>query len=237
MTFRLLRLQSYPIYEQLLLEEALLATETGNWCLINQGTPPAIVMGISAKKEELIAADKVLNDPIPLIRRFSGGGTVVVDENTLFVTFICEKTLHDFPPYPEPIMRWAEALYKAAFPKQGLFLRENDFVIGEKKIGGNAQYIKKHKWLHHTSFLWDYDEKKMDYLLHPKKTPPYRQGRTHADFLCRLKNYFDGRDQWIEGLIETLKKQYLIEECKLEEVLEKLPKEIRQSTTLLNLSQ
>lgn len=43
-----LRLQGFPILQQLQLEERLLRTTSLNWCLINQGTsPPAIVMGIS----------------------------------------------------------------------------------------------------------------------------------------------------------------------------------------------
>ena len=31
----------------------------------------------------------MLRNPVPVIRRFSGGGTVFVDANTLFVTWIC----------------------------------------------------------------------------------------------------------------------------------------------------
>jgi lipoate-protein ligase A len=37
-------------------------------------------------------------------------------------------------------------------------------VLGEKKIGGNAQTISKGRWVHHTSFLWDFTEKNMQYL-------------------------------------------------------------------------
>ena len=45
---RLLRLKQFPILQQLRLEEALLRADSGNWCLLNDGTPdPAIVMGIS----------------------------------------------------------------------------------------------------------------------------------------------------------------------------------------------
>ena len=45
---RVLRLSSMPILQQLRLEEALLRADTGNWFLLNDGTPePAIVMGIS----------------------------------------------------------------------------------------------------------------------------------------------------------------------------------------------
>jgi lipoate-protein ligase A len=44
----LLRLQGFPILQQLQLEERLLRTTPHNWCLINEGAnPPAIVMGVS----------------------------------------------------------------------------------------------------------------------------------------------------------------------------------------------
>ena len=49
-----------------------------------------------------------------------------------------------------------------------------DYVFGDRKIGGNAQSITKSRWLHHTSFLWDYDPEDMKYLKHPPRTPKYR---------------------------------------------------------------
>src|SRR4051812_6471493 len=105
----LLTLNQFPIADQLRLEEELLRNDARNFCLINTGTTPAIVMGISSKPETLIHLDK-LPPTIPVLRRFSGGGTVIVDENTLFVPFICNKSMHDFPAYPEPILRWAASV-------------------------------------------------------------------------------------------------------------------------------
>ncbi len=235
MTFQLLRLQSYPIFEQLKLEERLLSSASGNWCIINEGSSPAIVMGISGKPNELVDCDKALQHNLPLIKRFSGGGTVIVDENTLFITFICEKQLHDFPAYPEPIMKWTEPLYRAALQHPEFSLRENDYVIGNRKFGGNAQYIKKDRWLHHTSLLWDYCPKKMTCLLQPKKTPPYRAGRSHEEFLCRLSDYCANREILITQLIDELKKCHFVQNISLEEALAKAPIPIRQSTTLENL--
>jgi hypothetical protein len=43
-------------------------------------------------------------------------------------------------------------------------LRENDYVLGAHKIGGNAQSISKNRWVHHTSFLWDFESTRMEYL-------------------------------------------------------------------------
>src|SRR5687767_1077557 len=88
-----LRLHNCPIFQQLQLEEAILRSENSeNWCIINQNNPEkAIVMGISGVFNELVNSETFCRSPIPVIRRFSGGGTVVVDHNTLFITFICMK--------------------------------------------------------------------------------------------------------------------------------------------------
>jgi lipoate-protein ligase A len=32
------------------------------------------------------------------------------------------------------------------------------------KVGGNAQTITKGRWVHHTSFLWQFDPSRMGYL-------------------------------------------------------------------------
>lgn len=226
----LLHLRGYPIFEQLQLEEALLRADKRNWCLINEGSSPAIVMGISGNVEALVDREKTEKNSIPLIKRFSGGGTVVVDGNTLFVTFICQKELHPFPAYPEPILKWTEALYQPVFDLPGFHLKENDYVIGEKKCGGNAQYIKKERWLHHTSFLWDFEAAHMEYLLHPPKTPHYRQGRAHTEFLCRLRDHLPSREAFIEKFKKELEKRYAINEMSLEHTLDVLQKPHRQAT-------
>lgn len=218
MAFFLLRLPSFPIRDQLRLEEALLRHTTDNWCIINEGSPLTIVMGISGKEEELVDCAKASREGIPLIKRFSGGGTVIVDENTLFVTFICQKTLHSFAPYPEPIMRWTENLYKRAFNHPSFSLRDNDYALGDKKCGGNAQYIKKERWLHHTSFLWDYQEANMSYLLHPKKTPSYRQGRAHSDFLCKLKETFPCKQTLIDQIVSSLASEFPVDVISLDQI-------------------
>ncbi|KAK0585150.1 hypothetical protein LWI29_023982 [Acer saccharum] len=100
----LLRLNGTPILQQLQLEEKLLRTSSDNWCIINDGTDtPAIVMGVSGKPSELLEIGPVLRDRVPVIRRFTGGGTVIVDSGTVFITLICNKdAVPGVQPYPVP---------------------------------------------------------------------------------------------------------------------------------------
>lgn len=197
-------MEKVPIFEQLELEEALLRGSDENYCIINQGSPRAIVMGISGQPDKLLNIESVKREKIPVIKRFSGGGTVIVDENTLFVTFIFSKDLFDIDPFPEPILRWSEQLYKESWAIPNFHLKENDYCIGDKKCGGNAQYIRKDRWLHHTSFLWDYSSDNMKHLLLPAKRPKYRIDRTHDDFLTRLKHHAPSKEVLLEKITQSL---------------------------------
>lgn len=210
-TLHLIHTRGMPIFEQLQLEEAFLRTDTRNICFINVGSPKAIVMGISGAPEKLLHLESVKRNQIPVIKRFSGGGTVIVDEKTLFISFLFNKDAISIPAFPEPLLRWSADLYQKSWKIPNFSLQAQDYTIGKRKCGGNAQYIRKDRWLHHTSFLWDYSEKNMEYLLLPPKRPDYRQDRSHADFLCCLKDYAPSMDTLIHQLKEKLASEFSLE--------------------------
>jgi lipoate-protein ligase A len=232
-TLHFIRLPNWPIFQQLQLEEALLRADERNWCVINEGSPPAIVMGISGKPELHLNASLLHQKPVPVIRRFSGGGTVFVDENTFFVTLICAEKALNIPPCPEKVFQWSYHLYHPLFKEIDFRLRENDYVISDKKFGGNAQYMRKNRWLHHSSLLWDYNPGHMEYLLMPPKTPKYREQRLHDDFLCRLCHFFPSKQQFEKQLTERLNHLFVLQETSLEVVQEILEQPHRKTTTFL----
>ncbi|KAF8378694.1 hypothetical protein HHK36_030043 [Tetracentron sinense] len=231
----LVRLKGETILRQLQLEEQLLRTSSDNWFIINDGTnTPTIVMGMSGKPVELIELESVLRDRVPVIRRFSGGGTVIVDCGTIFVSFICNKdAVPGLQPYPHPIMSWSGLLYNEVFRGIGDFhLRENDYVFGNRKFGGNAQSITKNRWIHHTSFLWDYDARNMAYLKLPTRAPEYRlvtllnftpseitgsQARGHAEFVCCMKDYLP-RSAFIERTVKAVETHFSVRSMQLEAI-------------------
>ncbi|KAL7456241.1 hypothetical protein ACHAWC_007756 [Mediolabrus comicus] len=249
---------------------------------INQSC--AIILGIGGKPEKLINLDAARNDGVLVLRRFSGGGTVVVDHSSLWTTFIGRNSiLPHVTPYPREIMQWSvDAVFGSAFeswvrqtnqnnassadkPKgrqtlvfQGkscgisggvgeslilppspqskaqllsddnasiipqFTLRENDYVLGERKIGGNAQAIVKGGWIHHTSFLYDYDDANMAYLTLPEKRPDYRGNRSHNDFLVRMKDHYgksSTKNDFFEHVKNGANKSFDIEEASLNDVL------------------
>ncbi|CAD6265389.1 unnamed protein product [Miscanthus lutarioriparius] len=219
---RLVTMSSVPILQQLHLEERLLRCTPDNWCIINDSTAPAtIVMGVSGRVSELVEIQPVLRDQVPVVRRFSGGGTVIVDQGTVFVTFICNKNaVTGLQPFPRDIMSWSGQLYGKVFDRFGEFhLRENDYAFSHRKFGGNAQSITKNRWVHHTSFLWDYDVKNMDYLKIPKRAPEYRLARNHTDFLCRMKEYIPSRSVFTDGVIAALGEHFSVQPMDLQAIL------------------
>ena len=51
-----------------------------------------------------------------MIKRFSGGGTVIVDSHTIFTSFIMNaKDILYVPSYPRPIMEWTGTIYTPVF--------------------------------------------------------------------------------------------------------------------------
>lgn len=222
---KLLRLKKFPIIKQLFIEEALMYHDKkNNWYIINEGSPDkSIVMGVSGVPEKLLNIERVKEDNIPVIKRFTGGGTVYIDENTLFTSFIGHHSIiKDSKVFPKEIMKWTEKFYLNIFKELNFSLQEDDYAFGEKKFGGNAQYITGGsipRFVHHTSFLFHYEKDKMrDYLQLPQKRPKYRSDRPHEDFLTTLKsNGYQSIEQISNLIVEELKSKYNIEESTLEE--------------------
>ncbi|XP_034711845.1 uncharacterized protein LOC117934279 isoform X2 [Vitis riparia] len=186
------------------------------------------------KPAQLLKLDSVLNDRIPVIRRYTGGGTVVVDCGTVFVTFICNKdAVPGLQPYPQPIMSWSSLLYALVFRGFGDFsLRENDYVFGNHKFGGNAQSITKNRWIHHTSFLWDYEARNMAYLKLPARAPEYRVARDHLEFICRMKDYMP-RSVFVDRTIKAVETHFSVRPVELEAMETNLNSKFPHSTKLL----
>jgi lipoate---protein ligase len=230
------QLHGMPVFKQLQLEEALLRTDERNWCLVNRGAPPAIVLGISSEPELWVDREQLQKAPIPVFRRFSGGGTVVVDEHTLFATFICNEAAFDVPAASRSVHAWSETIYKKTFKGIPFSLQENDYTFEDKKIGGNAQYLRKARWLHHSSFLWDFFPGRMAYLKMPPKMPAYRKQRQHFDFLCKMKDYLPGPQTFFDQLIDTLSEQFIIHPVSEAELQKCLFRSYRQATAIVDLA-
>ena len=148
-------------------------------------------------------------DQIPILRRISGGGTVLQGPGCLNYSLILNtdghrlKNIKDtFAFVLERHRGVAEELCGATSRIEGI----SDITRDGLKFSGNAQYRKSHFVLVHGTFLLDFDLVLIEkYLPVPAGQPEYRKGRAHSKFitnlrvdpasLCeRLKNAWEARD-------------------------------------------
>jgi len=179
--------------------------------------------------------EKVKSDAIPVIRRFSGGGTVITDAFTLFSSFIFNHSLLSIPPFPESILQWTASFYKKALDLEHFNLKEHDYALNNLKCAGNAQYLRKERFVHHSTFLWDFSKDNMNYLLQPKKMPAYRENRSHLDFLCTLKPFISSIELMREKIIWHLQTMFKVEQILLEDLRMILDIPHRKTTTYVAL--
>lgn len=103
---RVLLLRS-PLLQALQLEEALFRADDGCWMIFNRVPvgQRAVVLGISGQAEQMLHVDNCKADGIEIIRRFSGGGTVFVDDTMPMVSLILKHSemlmrISQFNPLP-----------------------------------------------------------------------------------------------------------------------------------------
>jgi lipoate-protein ligase A len=151
-----------------------------------------VVLGRIGKEEEDVNASATQADGVPVLRRTSGGGTVVQGPGCLNYTFILSKQnnpiLNDLrASYAWISAKIIEAL--AALNVKAVFRPISDIALegGELKISGNAQRRGKTHILHHGTILYNFDLDVISkYLNMPKDMPDYRKGRSHKEFVTNI---------------------------------------------------
>ena len=165
-----------------------------------------VVVGYANRvaKEVNVAACKARG--IPVLRRCSGGGTVVQGPGCLNYTLVLRITadgpLHNIGVANQFIMRQNRAALESVgrvtpcAPHNGgqrtarptIAIRgHTDLAISERKFSGNSQRRRKHFLLFHGTFLLNFDLALVSELLPmPSKQPDYREHRAHIEFLTNL---------------------------------------------------
>ncbi len=165
------------------------------------------VLGRTGKADEDLKVQLLYEDAISVLRRSSGGGTVLQGPGCLNFSFIVSKEknyeLSDLRRSYHIILEGVLALLKnlgvaAVFrPISDLALEKN-----EKKFSGNAQRRGRNFILHHGTILYDFDLGLISrYLSMPRDIPEYRKGRGHKDFVTNIRVSK-------ENLVAQFQKQY-----------------------------
>lgn len=164
----------------------------------------AVVVGRSNVIEREIDVVACQTDAVPILRRASGGGAVVIGPGCLCFS-LALPIPSEFPALGISgvtralMQRLAVALSSSSeiVSVQGI----SDLAIDGRKICGNSQRWLRMAFLHHGTILYDFDLARLDrYLKHPSRAPDYRHGRTHLDFVA---NFLRPREELVRRLSQA----------------------------------
>ena len=176
--------------DELLLLDAEAGEATSEVLRLWHAKQKFIVLGRSSKAEQEVQLELARSDGIPVIRRSSGGATVMAAKGCMFYAVLLSLT-------ERPHLRMLDKAHefvmgtvlKAVKP-----LREDvsldgtcDLVTQNKKVSGNSLRVQRNWLIYHGTLLIDMDLTDVaKYLKHPPREPEYRGGRGHSEFLANL---------------------------------------------------
>lgn len=175
-----------PPAENLALDDLML--ESGAETLrIWESTAYCVVLGRSGNEETDVNLEACRRLSIPVLRRSSGGGAVLVGPGCLNYTLILSLTAR---PWLRPVTDSYNILLSAlarVLREPALHAQCSDLMLADRKISGNAQRRTRDWLLHHGTILCSLDLSIMEHVLPlPARQPRHRHGRAHSEFLAML---------------------------------------------------
>ncbi len=171
-----------------------------------------IVLGRIGNPAADLHVPNVLRDRVPVLRRSSGGGTVLQGEGCLNYTLVLSKERPEIQDlrrsYQFILGRIITALKVLKVDAVCRPLSDIALIQNNKKISGNAQKRSKKFILHHGTLLYQFDLKKItEYLTMPKDIPEYRQNRSHLDFVTNIPATADALKKEIQKTFAVVQKE------------------------------
>lgn len=128
---------------------------------------------------------------VPMVRRASGGGTVLIGPGCLCFTLALPlKDIHRSLGISRVTK---ELMSQSAKGLVGLVedvevSGTSDLAHHRMKFSGNAQRWLRNSFVHHGTILFDFDLTLIDRCLrHPSREPDYRGSRRHREFVMNLE--------------------------------------------------
>lgn len=181
--------------ENLALDEALLLEAEGGFggevLRFWMSPAPFVVVGRGAKVQHEVRLESCAARGIPVLRRCSGGGTVVQGPGCLNYALILRITkdgpLHGIRGTNRWVMQQNATALSKLLNSRVSVEGHTDLAIEGIKVSGNAQRRLRTHLLFHGTFLLGFDLALIAELLPlPVLQPDYRQQRSHGKFLRNL---------------------------------------------------
>lgn len=184
---------SFPSPEEnLACDEALLEwreREGGEGILRFWESPvPFVVVGYANKMADEVRLEACRRDAVPVMRRVSGGGSVVQGPGCLNFSLVLPidsaPELQGISSTNTFVTERNAAVLATVLGDEVAARGLSDLTIGSLKFSGNAQRRKRHFVLFHGTFLLEFDIPRVTRALAiPARQPEYRAGRAHEAFL------------------------------------------------------
>ncbi len=153
------------------------------------GGAPTIVLGSSEKPEQVADLEACRRLGVEVIRRSSGGGTVLQTPEVLNYSLTGPAS---GMPNMKTVFALGTRILIGALARLGVEATArgiSDVAVEERKISGNAMAKRWGGLLLHGTLLLDLDLEMVDRcLLHPPREPDYRGHRSHRQFITTLRD-------------------------------------------------
>ena len=150
----------------------------------------AVVMGRANRADRNVDLDACRADGVPVVRRCSGGGAVLLGPRALVFSLVLRVESGDRVANVDAATDLVMGrLLGPLRTRVGELARRgtSDLAVGDVKVSGNAQRWLRSTFLHHGTLLYDFDLDRIGrYLTAPEREPDYRRGRGHEAFVTNL---------------------------------------------------
>jgi lipoate-protein ligase A len=149
------------------------------------------VLGYTRKVKLEVDLPSCQTHHIPVLRRCTGGGTVLQGPGCLNYSLILKvqdrAQLKGIAETNTFIMKSLKTALKPLVDPEIEIKGVSDLALGALKFSGNAQYRRRDFLLFHGTLLLGFDISLVEkFLSIPVKQPSYRQNRSHERFLTNL---------------------------------------------------
>ena len=151
---------------------------------------PFVVVGYANQVAAEANVDECQRQSVPILRRSSGGGTVLQGPGCLNYNLtlpIADETSTITDTNCFVMCKHREA-FTNLLGHEVKIQGHTDLTLSGLKFSGNAQRRKRAALVFHGCFLLNFDLGMIArFLAHPSKEPDYRAGRSHQKFLTNLE--------------------------------------------------
>ncbi|MDA9934386.1 lipoate--protein ligase family protein [Rubripirellula sp.] len=184
--------------DHLALDEAVLMREAAEsdrfqpWEILRvwEFSQPVVVAGRSSRIRQEIDVDYCHAMKMPILRRCTGGASVVAGPGCLMYSVVLDHAVHDGLRKIDAAHQYVMSRVLAAVQQQVPAANLQgicDLTWQNRKCSGNSLRVTRDRILYHGTVLYDFDLTMLSRcLLKAPRQPDYRVGRDHSDFVTNV---------------------------------------------------